>query len=356
MLPLLKNMNGGAVIPRVCVLRVSHGNPIAVELEKLNIPVDLIPIKNLRDASGFKRLVEYIRHHQPEVVHTQLETSDVFGTLAAKYLHIPSVSTVHTLDVPSKKKRTYWRNLFRWRVLGLFAKRVIAVSDVTRNVYLKFGIGSEKLVTMYNGIDLDVFSQNGTRAEKKKSILNLSPENIVVTTVAVLREPKGIQFMLQALPVILKEIPNLLYVIVGDGDYRSALEKVSKKLGIESHVIFLGRRTDVPELLAASDLFVFPTLQDALPTVLFEAMAAGLPIVASQVGGVPEIIHHQENGFLLPPADPSSLAAACIYTLSNSDYSDRISASALRTVKDKFDIQKQVQNLVNLYDQVTLIP
>lgn len=356
MLPLLKNMSGSTITPRVCALRVRNGNPIAVELEKINVAVDLLPIENLRDVTGFKHLVEYIHRHKPDVVHTQLEASDILGTLAAKYLNIPSVATVHTLDIPSPKKRVYWRNRLRWSILGWFAKRVIAVSDITRDVYLKLGISGKKIVTMYNGIDLNVFSRRGTRASQKMNILNLSPESVVITTVAVLREPKGIQFMLQAIPAILKETPKLFYVIAGDGDYRTALEELSTQLNIQEHVIFLGHRTDIPEILAASDLFVFPTLQDALPTVLFEAMAVGLPIIASEVGGVPEIIRHQENGFLIPPADPSSLAGACIHMLRDRDYSGRLSRSALHTVKDRFDIKKQIQNLVSLYDQVKAPP
>jgi len=354
MLPLLKNMDGGMVTPRVCVLRVRDGNPIAVELAKINVPVDLVPIKNLRDISGFKRLVSYIHAYQPDIVHTQLETSDIFGTLAAKYLKIPSVSTVHTLDVPSKKRRTYWRNLFRWIVLRLFSKRVIAVSEITRQLYASLGIRGQQLVTLYNGIDLSVFSSNNTRAAKKKEVLNLSPDSIVLTTIAVLREPKGIQYMLKALPELIKVTPNLFYVIVGDGSYRGSLEDLSRTLGVEDHVRFLGHRTDVPEILSACDLFVFPTLQDALPTVLFEAMAANLPIVASYVGGVPEILQHEQTGILIPPADPSELVYACLRLLRDDEFSYRMSVSAGKIVKEKFDIIKQIQNLSNLYSQVVL--
>lgn len=356
MLPLLKNMNGSMVVPRVCVLRVRDGNPVAKELKKIDVPVDLIPIKNLRDMPGFKRLVAYIRAHQPDVVHTQLEASDIFGTLAAKYLQIPSVSTVHTLDVPSKKRRTYWRNLIRWIVLRMFSKRVVAVSEITRQLYVKLGIQKEKLVTLYNGIDLSIFSHNGSRTTNKKKVLNLPSDCVVLTTVAVLREPKGIQFMLKALPEILKVIPNMVYVIVGDGNFRESLEKLSKELGVVDHVMFLGHRTDVSAILAASDMFVFPTLQDALPTVLFEAMAANLPIVASEVGGVPEILQHEKTGVLIPPADPSKLVDACLRLLRDNELSSRISASACKMVKERFDIKKQIQSLVDLYDQVAVGP
>ena len=354
MFHLMKNINGSMVTARVCVLRVRDGNPIAAELKKIGVPVDLVCIKNLRDLSGFKNLVAYIRTHKPDVIHTQLEASDVFGTLAAKLLRIPSISTVHTLDVPSKKRRTYWRNLVRWIILRVLSRRVIAVSKITRQLYIELGVHKEKLITLYNGIDLSLFTTNETKSARKKDILHLPSGSIVITTVAVLREPKGIQFMLMALPDILKVIPNAFYVIVGDGGYRESLERLAKTLGIQDRVAFLGHRTDVPAILSASDLFVFPTLQDALPTVLFEAMAAGLPIVASEVGGVPEILQNEQTGILIPPADPSRLVDACLRLLRDEELSDRIRISARKIVKERFNIRKQAESLSNLYSQVVL--
>jgi len=354
--PLLRNFDRAVINPRVCVLQVRNGNPVANELIKIGVPVDLMPVKNLRDFSGFRRLLAYIKEHKPDIIHTQLETSDIFGTLAAKYLGIPSVSTAHTLDIPSRMRRTYWRNLLRWTILRLFSKHVIVVSDMTRNIYRKLGFGNAKLITLYNGIDLGIFQPNGAKRQDLRKTLPLPADGIVLITVAVLREQKGLQYMLKALPDIMNDLPDTFYVIVGDGSYRKKLEELSRSLGIDDRVVFLGHRTDIPFLLAASDMFVFPTLQDALPTALFEAMAVGLPIVASEVGGVPEILHHGEDGLLVPPADPSKLTESCLCLLRDKALSARLGLSARKTVEERFDIRIQVQKLSNLYKQVDLTP
>jgi glycosyltransferase involved in cell wall biosynthesis len=354
MVPLMKNIDRGQIMPRVCVLSVRDGNPLASQLEKINVPVDLVPIKNLRDLSGFKRLIHYIRSWRPDIVHTQLETSDILGTLASRYLHVPSVSTLHTVNIPSKKRRTYWRSLVRWKILGSFANRVIAVSETTRQVHLKLGIHAEKLKTLYNGIDLEEYLTIELNHRQNVVAHDFPEDRVVIVTVAVLRELKGIQFMLNAIPEIMKRVPNLCYVIVGDGSYRASLEKLTMDLGISEQVKFLGYRNDIPAILAKSDLFVFPTLQDALPTVLFEAMAAGLPIVASGVGGVPEILHDNETGLIVLPAYVACLAAACLRLLNDKQLSGRMSALARKTVTEKFNIQTQIDGLVNIYDQVIL--
>src|SRR5262245_36177962 len=128
MVPLLKSLQERNVESRVCVLQVRVGNPIAEEIRKLGIPVDLIQIRNLRNPIDLLRLVKYIRHHRPNVIHTQLETSDVLGTLAARLLNIPSISTIHTLDLPSKRMKKRWRNFLRWNCLNRLSSRVIVVS------------------------------------------------------------------------------------------------------------------------------------------------------------------------------------------------------------------------------------
>jgi glycosyltransferase involved in cell wall biosynthesis len=119
--------------------------------------------------------------------------------------------------------------------------------------------------------------------------------------------------------------------------------------------MFLGYRSNIPEILAASNLFVLPTLVDALPTVLFEAMAAGLPIVVSNVGGVPEIVEDEVNGLLVPPADPVSLAKSCIRLLLDKDLCNRLSSAARATVASRFDVRQQASVLMALYSQMVTV-
>lgn len=350
--PLLRQLNEKGIESRVCVLQVRKGNPIADEIRKLGIQVDVVQMANLRDFGSLPGLLKYVREYRPDLIHTQLEASDIFGTLISKILHIPSVTTLHTLDVKPKLKRSYWRNLIRRKILSSFSTRIVTVSDITRKHYTDLGIRKNKMITLYNGINLDRFGYFRKNRANKASIFGIPADSMVVTTVAVLREAKGIQYMLNALPLILSRLPNLYYVIAGDGDYRGSLENIARSRGLERHVKFLGHRSDIPEILSATDLFVFPTLTDALPTVLFEAMAVGVPIVSAGVGGVPEILTHDLTGLLVPPADAEALAEACLRVLTDGNLACRFSASAVETVEDRFDVRKQAGNLFNLYQQL----
>ena len=352
MLPVLKSLSELGVENRVCVFRIQAESLIAEELKAIGIPVDVLPVRNVRNPFILQKLVKYIRHYQPNIIHTQLETSDILGTIVARLLHVPSVSTIHTLEKPSRRIKKVLRNFLRWNSLKLFSRCVIAVSEITRKHYLNQGFDQKKLIKMYNGIDLGIFSQSYLHPKNKYELFGLQEDGIILTTVAVLREQKGIQYMIQALPALLVKKSNIYYAIVGDGDYREPLEKMASLLGIRNHVLFMQYRNNIPELLSSTDRFVFLSLGDALPTGLLEAMAAGVPIVASEVGGIPEIIENDVNGLLVPPANPSRLADACLQLLDDKQHADRLTKAAHAAIADHFDVRQQAMNLFMLYREI----
>ena len=352
---ILKNLQQAGFNIRVCALQIRAGNPIASELQRLGLLVDLIPIRNLRQPLNLIHILRYLRLHRPQLLHTQLEFSDILGTLAAKILGIPSVSTVHTLDVFPEKKSAWGRMKLRWFLLGRFCDRVIAVSEKTRRHYLQAGgLPHDKVITLYNGVDISRFKKmDETQTVKLRKELQLPLSSQIIMTVAVLREPKGIQFMISALPAILEQCPDVHYLIVGDGVHRAVLSDLVADLAIENHVTFSGHRTDIPDLLACCDIFVLPTLKDALPTVLIEALAAGKPIIASNVGGVPEIIENGVNGVLVAPGEPSKLVEACLRLLKDNELSRQISLAGSETVRQRFNIDTQIEHLSRLYEELT---
>lgn len=339
---------------RVCALQDRGSNLITNKLEELGIPVDFVLVKHLRDPFNIFRILKYLRKHKPRIIHTQLEFSDTLGNIAAKLLGIPSVSTVHTIENPTRTSRTFWRNQIRWFVLRNFCTRIIAVSDKTRAYYIQYAnLPNNKIITLYNGIDLSAFQPQKRRAKREaRKNLDLPDTSIIVCTVAVLREQKGIQYMIEALPAILEQCPNVFYLIIGDGAYGQQLKSLASGHDVGKQVIFAGYRTDIPELLSISDLFVLPTLGDALPTVLIEAMAARIPIVASNVGGVPEIIVDKVTGLLVPPANSSKLADACLQILHNEALANHLVLNAYEATQQKFNVLSQVKNLSNLYEQM----
>ena len=155
--------------------------------------------------------------------------------------------------------------------------------------------------------------------------------------------------MIRALPAVLALHPKTYYLLVGDGSYRSALIEEVSNAGVKERVILAGMRKDVPRLLAASDVFVLPSLTEALPTVLAEAMAAKLPIVATRVGGIPEMIANGQNGFLVAPEDVDGLAKACNHLLENPEKRLDMAEEGWKTVNRKFSVKRQVDQLKKLY-------
>jgi glycosyltransferase involved in cell wall biosynthesis len=155
--------------------------------------------------------------------------------------------------------------------------------------------------------------------------------------------------MIGALPAILAAHPNTYYLVVGSGSHQGALIEEASRAGVSERVIFAGMRRDVPRLMAASDVFVLPTLTEALPTVLAEAMAAKLPIVASRVGGIPEMVTDARNGVLLEPEDSAALASASIQLLNSPGRRAAMGEEGRRIVNQKFSIERQVHQLKELY-------
>ena len=347
MVPYLRHLDRRRFTPRVCVLQERDGNPVAEQIRQLGIPVDLLPVSRLRNPGNLPRLWRYLRRHRIDLAHTQLEFANTLGTLAARMGGIPAVCTLHTFDNLAEGGRAGRRIRLMWWALRHFSRRIIAVSEEIRQYHIQAArFDPERVVTLYNGIDLARFRCPPGAA---RAGLGIPPDVPLLLTVAVLRQPKGIQYMLAALPEVLAAVPQAWYLVVGDGAYAGALRQAARQYGVAERVIFAGARPDVPQLLAASDLFVLPTLLDALPTVLIEALAAGKPVVASRVGGVPEIVSDGRSGLLVPPAQPDALARACIQLLQARDLAERMGRAGRETAGQKFDIRRQAARLGELY-------
>ena len=352
MVPMLQHLNRDDFEAQVCALQSKDGNPMAAEIRALGVPVQNLNIRHLRDWNALPRLIGYLKDTGADLVHTQLEFANILGNISAKYLRLPSVCTIHVMPALDVKAKSKLHQRAEWFALRRFCNHVIAVSEEARQYHIAIsGAPSGQVTTIYNGIDLSGFVKLDQARERAavRSELRIPQAANVLTTVAVLRPQKGIQFMIRALPAVLAAHPDTYYLIVGDGSHRDALVEEVRKAGLNDRVIFAGMRRDVARLLAASDIFVLPTLTEALPTVLAEAMAARLPIVASRVGGVPEMVTDEENGCLVEPEDLGGLASACSHLLSDAEMRTHMSTTGWKTVDQKFNIERQVDKLEELY-------
>ena len=356
MVPVLKYLSRAHFEPYVCAMQSKDGNPMAEELRALGVPVECLNIQHLRDLDAIPRLTRYLKKIGADLVHTQLEAANILGNISAKLLGLPSVCTIHVMPSLDVKTKTRLHQKVEWLSLRYFCDRVISVSEEARQHHVAIsGARDSQAITIYNGIDLSAFSDIDAAHEREsfRAECKIPSDANVLVTVAVLRPPKGIQFMIRALPAILAAHPNTYYLIVGSGSHQDALMEEVRRADLEDRVIFAGMRRDVPRALAASDVFVLPTLTEALPTVLAEAMAARLPIVASRVGGIPEMIQDGQNGILVNPEDLETLADACIQLLNSPARRIAMGAEGHRIANQKFSIERQVHQLKELYlDQI----
>jgi glycosyltransferase involved in cell wall biosynthesis len=352
MIPILKHLSRTDFDPYVCAMQAREGNPLADEIRAIGVPVECLNIQHLRDLDALPRVRRYLKSVGADLVHTQLEMANILGNISAKLLRLPGVCTIHVLPSFDVKTRRKLHQNVEWFSLRHFCDRVIAVSEETRQHHLRVsGAAPQQVTTIYNGIDLSGFA-GLDRVQERVAIraeFGIPADADVLVTVAVLRPPKGIQFMIQALPAVLAARPDTYYLVAGDGQHRSSLVDEIDRAGVRDRVILAGMRNDVPRLLAASDVFVLPTLTEALPTVLAEAMAARLPIIASRVGGIPEMIEDGRNGCLVRPGDAGELASACIHLLVDWEKRSSLCAEGWRVVHDQFNVERQVDLLKDLY-------
>ncbi len=235
------------------------------------------------------------------------------------------------------------------------AARVVAVSEENRRTLeTLYGLPASSLEVVYNGVDLARFARPPTtdlRAE-----LGLRPEQPVVLCVARLLPNKGHRDLVAAAPEILRRYPDAHFVFAGDGDERTALEGQIVALDLMGRFSLIGFRPDVEDLLRASDLFVLPSLAEGFALSLIEALAAGLPVAATRVGGAPEVIEDGVNGYLVPPGDAPALARAVVQALGQDDAARRRMAEAARATAARYSVEAMADRMLALYREVSGAP
>ena len=325
----------------------------AQRLQALGVPVIDLRARNLRDVAAFRRLLAAIREHRIELIHAHLTYSSIWSAIASRLTGVPAIASLHvspratrTLkDSALHRVATDLRDRLMRAILNRWSRIVVMVSGALRDDYLARGLKSAKMRVVHNGIELDRFRRprDESRARLERE-LNIPSGVPIVATVAVLRPKKGIEVLLEAVP----QVRNAVFVIIGDGPLRDEWTRIAESRGVADRVRWAGYRKDVDALLAGCDLFVHPSLDDAFPTVLLEAMAAGLPIVASRVGGIPEIVTPGVTGELVPPGDARALASA-INALLGSDDTLRLMRAAAESHASRFSTAAWIDRLTAVY-------
>jgi glycosyltransferase involved in cell wall biosynthesis len=297
----------------VRVLCLEYRGAIGEALEERRIPVDLVPNAHHPDRLAPLKVARYLFRNRFEVVHTHNTQAFLEGLPGAFAARVPTrIHTDHGRQYPDQRKL-----LIAERVMARFATHIVAVSATTAaDLQRHQRISERRIRVISNGVDGAAFARPVDVAAKRRA-LGLPPHAPVLGLAARLVQEKGIIYLLQAMPRLLESTPALQLLIAGEGDLCDTLTEAVSQLGIANHVHFLGMRRDTPELLKAFDIFMLPSISEGLPMALLEAMAAGLPIIASDVGGVSFAVRHGVNGLLVPPADPRAISNAAEALLAN---------------------------------------
>jgi glycosyltransferase involved in cell wall biosynthesis len=316
------------------------------EIEKLGIQIHLIPQKKGTDYFSFLKVAQILRREKIDIIHTHNTQPFMDGVVGGMLAGIKTiVHTDHARDFPDKR-----RYMFAEWFLSHFVYKVVAVSEHTALNLQKFEkISPKKIRVVYNGIDGGI--QNDAVIDKalKRKEIGIAASGPVLGIGVRLSEQKGITYLLNAMPEIIRLFPEITLVIAGKGPLEKKLNEEALALNIQTHVLFTGMRLDIPELLKMFDCYVLPSLWEGLPMVLLEAMAAGCPIVATDVGGVSSILRSGENGILVKPANPRELAKAICTMLSDHALRTRCIKNGQRIFNDKFDSRVMTRSYEKLY-------
>jgi glycosyltransferase involved in cell wall biosynthesis len=313
---------------------------------------DVTVIDEPDDAVAVGALVAHLLDVRPDVVHTHMYRADIVGTKAAIALgesghHRPYVvSTVHSSRVRSAEDKE------TLRALTPEMDQLIAVSRSIERKIADEHRDSAPVRLIYNGVDLDRYDHQEPCCTLRDEY-GMEPGSQIVGVVARLEPEKGHQTLLDAWPLVLSVVPDAYLLIVGEGSRRDFLEQRAQANRVAHRVVFTGRRDDVPAVTAALDVAVLPSHREAQGLSILEAMALSRPVVASDVGGIPEMIEDGVTGLLVPHDQPEALAAAIIRLLTDHSLADTIARAAHDLVHDRFCIELMVRSVEEIYETGT---
>jgi len=315
-------------------------------LREQGIKTFSLNVREKFDLRGLFRLVRLLRRERIDILHTHLFHANQLGRIAGRIAGVPVIiSHQHGVE----RNRSKVRSLLD-RLTSRYADVVISTCEVVKETLIKRDkISPGKIRIVYNGVAIPNVNVESSSVRRDLGIALDAP---VIGVVANLRPMKGYDTFLKAARMILDEVENARFLIVGGGPLEDKLKAFASKLGIWPQTIFTGFRDDVPNLLATMDVFVLPSLWEGVPMALLEAMAMAKPVVATEVGGIPEIVIDGVTGLLVPPRDPDALAEAIIALLQDRERAEAMGRTGQERVERYFTVERMVQKTEALYEEL----
>lgn len=349
LLELVKRLNKSKYQTLVCSL--SPFNDLIEEFRKNGIKVAIIEKRFKFDLAIIPKLMKLMKRYKIDLVHTLASTANYWGRLSARLKGIPIILAKEAnLEV----KRSYIANQID-RYLSFFTDVIIVNSSATKEFLVKKkGIKPDKIIMIHEGIDVSEFNMQIDCSPQKREF-NIGKDTPVVGIIGRLAPQKNHKMFLDAARIIFERLPQTKFLIVGGGALRETLESYSRKLGLASNVLFTGareEREDIIEMYKIIDVFALSSSWEGSPYVLKEAMAAGKPIVATDVGGNSEIVTDGETGYIVPPENPEAFVEAILKILEDKELAKKMGLAGRRRMEQYFSVEKMVQQVEELYDSL----
>ncbi len=321
------------------------------QLDQANCSVLVLRVKRIYGLSGLiqgRKFYRFLRQRRVKIVQTYHFGSDIWGAFWARRAGVP-------LIISNRRDMGFWRRPWHgvcyWLIRG-WVKKIVAVShSVKARVMQTENVSANRIEVIYNGVEIP----RGLPASKKKDLrrsLGISDEDVVLIQVANLRPVKGHGFLIEALGRLVTQFPQVKLALVGEDTMRGDLQRRVEKSGLKKQVLFLGKRDDVQELLTIADIGVMPSLSEGMSNAILEYMAAGIPVVATSVGGNPELVKDGFNGLLVLPQDVDQLELALAALIRDSSKRDLMGAIGRRMAEEDFSFAKMVKDYAALYETV----
>lgn len=331
-----------------------NGGRLSEEIERLGIPVSVFPEDEWGSGKMLLELVRKFQLSDTKIIHTHKYKDTILAAPAAKLCGIPYVvRTVHGLREPFEGLEAFKMSLYESierTVHRLCVNSIIGVSSQIERRYMAEGV-VPRVVCIRNGIDLEKKPVQTDRWLTRKE-LGVDVETCLIGTIGRLTPVKGLSYLLQAVSILLRQRANVRLLIVGDGVIRKDLEAQARHLGISENVVFLGHREDTLELMQALDIFVLPSLSEGIPMALLEAMATSRAVVASRVGGIPEIVDDGVEGILVEPMDVTRLAESCLRLIDSPETAMKMGELARKKVVQEFSATAMADRVAGLYKEL----
>ena len=329
---------------------LARGGDTAQALIDKGISLKILNLESYYNPFNIIHLGLAMKRERFQLIHAHGYFAGTFGRLAAILARVPVIiAHVHSTYYHYNK-----RNLLIEKFLSVFTDRIICVSQaVERFVTVNERIRKEKTCLIYNAVDYPDSLINGACKKHIRASLGTDAEAIIITIVASLTAHKGHGILLSAFQQVFMTHPSIRLLIIGDGPLREQLETAVQRQMMDTSIVFMGIRNDVLELLQVSDIFVLPSIiREGLGVALIEAMAVGLPIIGTDLGGIPEVIEDGENGFLVSPGSSEKLAEALKKLVNDQALRTGMGRRGRQIYEEKFTMPKMIRQIETLYDQL----